>query len=57
MPTEEACFVFLFVWIKYQETEVPVFISSCFWNIFLCLRKVMELDEVLAHWVEGRGLV
>lgn len=42
--------------MNYQETEVPVFISSCFWNIFLCLRKVMESDEVLAHWVEGRGL-
>lgn len=53
MSTEEACFVFcLFVWMKYQEAEVSVFISSCFWNIFLCLIKVMELDEVFAHWVE-----
>lgn len=26
-------FGFLFVWMKYQEAMVPVFISSSFWNI------------------------
>lgn len=48
-----------FVWMKYQETGVPVFSSSSSWECILCLRKVMIEFEGFAHgmWYKEVDLV